>query len=77
LRHDRIEAPWFLECPIDGDSFRQIELMLLDFFGGARLLPQGRHLGAGGPKGSVGAHPGPLLVQYSTNLKCRFICIGG
>jgi transposase len=22
LRHDRIEAPWFLEGPIDGDSFR-------------------------------------------------------
>jgi len=22
LRHDRIEAPWFLEGPIDGESFR-------------------------------------------------------
>src|SRR6185369_8017407 len=22
LRHDRIEAPWFIEGPIDGDSFR-------------------------------------------------------
>ncbi len=22
LRHDRIDAPWFLEGPIDGDSFR-------------------------------------------------------
>jgi hypothetical protein len=21
LRHDRIEAPWFIEGPIDGDSF--------------------------------------------------------
>ncbi len=22
LRHDRIEAPWVLDGPIDGDSFR-------------------------------------------------------
>ena len=30
LRHDRIEAPWFLEGPIDGDSFRlYVEKVLL------------------------------------------------
>jgi transposase len=30
LRHDRIEAPWFLEGPIDGDSFRlYVERVLL------------------------------------------------
>jgi transposase len=30
LRHDRIEAPWFLEGPIDGDSFRlYVENVLL------------------------------------------------
>jgi transposase len=30
LRHDRIDAPWFLEGPIDGDSFRlYIEKVLL------------------------------------------------
>jgi transposase len=22
LRHDRIDAPWFIEGPIDGESFR-------------------------------------------------------
>ena len=30
LRHDRIEAPWFIEGPIDGDSFRlYVENVLL------------------------------------------------
>ena len=30
LRHDRIEAPWFIEGPIDGDSFRlYVEKVLL------------------------------------------------
>ena len=30
LRHDRIDAPWFLEGPIDGDSFRlYVEKVLL------------------------------------------------
>jgi putative transposase len=30
LRHDRIDAPWFLEGPIDGDSFRlYVEMVLL------------------------------------------------
>ena len=30
LRHDRIEAPWFLEGPIDGQSFRlYVERVLL------------------------------------------------
>src|SRR6187455_576973 len=30
LRHDRIEAPWFIEGPIDGDSFRlYVEKILL------------------------------------------------
>src|SRR5580692_10932088 len=30
LRHDRIEAPWFLEGPIDGESFRlYVEKVLL------------------------------------------------
>ncbi len=30
LRHDRIDAPWFLEGPIDGDSFRlYVEQVLL------------------------------------------------
>ena len=30
LRHDRIAAPWFLEGPIDGDSFRlYVEKVLL------------------------------------------------
>jgi len=30
LRHDRIEAPWFLEGPIDGESFRlYVERILL------------------------------------------------
>jgi transposase len=30
LRHDRIEAPWFLEGPIDGESFRTyVEKVLL------------------------------------------------
>jgi transposase len=30
LRHDRIEAPWFLEGPIDGNSFRlYVEKVLL------------------------------------------------
>jgi transposase len=30
LRHDRIEAPWLLEGPIDGDSFRlYVERLLL------------------------------------------------
>lgn len=30
LRHDRIEAPWFLEGPIDGDSFQlYVEKVLL------------------------------------------------
>jgi transposase len=30
LRHDRIEAPWFLEGPIDGESFRlYVERVLL------------------------------------------------
>src|SRR5205807_828240 len=30
LRHDRIEAPWLLEGPIDGDSFRlYVEKVLL------------------------------------------------
>jgi transposase len=30
LRHDRIEAPWFLEGPIDGESFRRyVEKVLL------------------------------------------------
>ena len=30
LRHDRIAAPWFLEGPIDGDSFRlYVEKILL------------------------------------------------
>src|SRR3954454_20915963 len=30
IRHDRIEAPWFLEGPIDGESFRlYVEKVLL------------------------------------------------
>jgi transposase len=30
LRHDRIEAPWFIEGAIDGDSFRlYVEKVLL------------------------------------------------
>ena len=30
LRHDRIEAPWFIEGPVDGDSFRlYVEKVLL------------------------------------------------
>jgi transposase len=30
LRHDRIEAPWFIEGPIDGESFRlYVERVLL------------------------------------------------
>jgi transposase len=30
LRHDRIDAPWFIEGPIDGDSFRlYVEKVLL------------------------------------------------
>lgn len=30
LRHDRVEAPWLLEGPIDGDSFRlYVEKVLL------------------------------------------------
>ena len=30
LRHDRIDAPWFLEGPIDGESFRlYVEKVLL------------------------------------------------
>jgi transposase len=30
LRHDRLDAPWFLEGPIDGDSFRlYVEKVLL------------------------------------------------
>ena len=30
LRHDRIEAPWLLEGPINGDSFRlYVEKVLL------------------------------------------------
>jgi transposase len=30
LRHDRIEAPWFIEGPIDGESFRlYVEKVLL------------------------------------------------
>src|SRR4029453_13911217 len=30
LRHDRIDAPWFIEGPIDGESFRTyVEIVLL------------------------------------------------
>ena len=30
LRHDRIDAPWLLDCPINGDSFRAyVEKMLV------------------------------------------------
>ena len=30
LRHDRIDAPWFIEGPIDGESFRTyVEKVLL------------------------------------------------
>ena len=30
LRHDRIDAPWFIEGPIDGESFRlYVEKVLL------------------------------------------------
>ena len=30
LRHDRIDAPWFIEGPIDGESFRTyVEQVLL------------------------------------------------
>jgi transposase len=29
LRHDRIDAPWFIEGPIDGESFRTYVAMVL------------------------------------------------
>jgi hypothetical protein len=33
LRHDRIDAPWFIERPIDGESFRTyVEKVLLPTF---------------------------------------------
>jgi transposase len=33
LRHDRIDAPWFIEGPIDGESFRTyVEKVLLPTF---------------------------------------------
>src|ERR1700750_2845422 len=35
LRHDRIEAPWFIEGPIDGDSFR----LYVERFSSRRFAP--------------------------------------
>ena len=62
LRHDRIEAPWFLEGPIDGDSFREIGFIptgigahgLYPSRDGTKLYVsnRGSHLVSGPPRGN-------------------------
>ena len=62
LRHDRLEAPWLIEGPIDGESFRlyidkvliptlrQGDIVVMDNLGSHRSSPIRRALRAAGAK---------------------------
>src|SRR5256884_2379786 len=62
LRHDRIEAPWLLEGPIDGESFRIYvekvlvptlrpgDIVIMDNLGSHKAKAVRQHIRAGGAK---------------------------
>ena len=55
LRHDRIDAPWFLEGPIDGDSFRlYVEKVLLPTLGPRDIVIMD----------NLGSHKGKAVRQF-------------
>src|SRR5437764_13272624 len=55
LRHDRIEAPWFLEGPIDRDSFRiYVEKVLLPTLRPGELVVMDTR---GSHRGKIVRHP--------------------
>ena len=55
LRHDRIEAPWFIEGPIDGDSFRlYVEKVLLSTLRPGDIVVMD----------NLGSHRGKVVRQF-------------
>jgi transposase len=55
LRHDRIEAPWFIEGPIDGDSFRlYVEKILLSTLRPGDIVVMD----------NLGSHRGKVVRQF-------------
>jgi transposase len=66
LRHDRIEAPWFIEGPIDGDSFRlYVEKILLPTLRPGDIVVMD----------NLGSHRGKVVRQLirSTGAKLFFL----
>ena len=58
LRHDRIDAPWLLDGPINGESFRvYVEQVLVPTLGGGDVVVMD----------NLGSHKGPAIRQAIRN----------
>lgn len=66
LRHDRIDAPWLLDGPVNGESFRvYVEQVLVPTLGRGDVVIMD----------NLGSHKGPAIRQAIRNVGAKLILL--